>query len=171
MNRVLVVGCSGAGKSTLAAQISESTGLPYVPTDSFYWEADWKPTPVETIVTQLEDTISKRAWVLDGNFIDQRDRVWRQADTVIWLDLPRGRVLSRIVRRNVGWWFTRSITWSGNRMTWRRAWSGIRHSFRSHEKKRRAYPTYLREFPHLKILRFRSPAEVRLWLTCLQSSS
>ena len=50
MKRVLVIGCSGAGKSTLANQHSRQEGLPYFPTDPFYWEADWKATPIEMVV-------------------------------------------------------------------------------------------------------------------------
>ena len=164
MKRVLVIGCSGAGKSTLANQLSQHEGLPYFPTDPFYWEAAWKPTPIETVVGRVERTIENPEWVFDGNFADQRDLVWRCADTVTWLDLSSGLVLARVVHRNLRLWLTREPTWSGNRMTWRRAWSGVRYVFRSHPKKRRRFPRYLSEFPHLEVLRFRTPLELKQWL-------
>jgi hypothetical protein len=167
MKRVLVIGCSGAGKSTLAAQIAERTGLPFIPTDPFYWEANWQHASRETIDQRVHETISNPTWVLDGNFVAYRNVVWRRADTIIWLDFPLWLVLFRLVKRNVGWWLTRKPVWSGNRMTVRQAWSGICHALRSHGEKRRTYPDYLAAFPDHTVLRFQTHAASCRWLASL----
>lgn len=164
MQRVLVTGASGAGKSTLAAKIAEVTGLPFIPTDPFYWEEDWQPAPENSVVKKADSVTAREEWVLDGNFDDQRHLVWQRADTVIWLDFPRWVIVTRAVRRNLGYLVSREPMWSGNRMTLPRAWSGIRHSFRSVAMKRRQYPGYAAEFPHLRVLRFGSPNQVDAWL-------
>lgn len=167
MKRVLVIGCSGSGKSTLAAQIAERTGLPFIPTDPFYWEANWQPASRVTTDQRVHEVASRPRWALDGNFVGYREVVWQQADTIIWLDYPLWLVLSRLVKRNVGWWLTRKPVWSGNRMTVRQAWSGIRHALRCHREKRRTYPDYLAGFPDHTVLRFQTPDASRHWLASL----
>lgn len=168
MKRVLIVGCSGSGKSTLAAQVAARTGLPFIPTDPFYWQAHWQPTPQDLIDERVRETISQPRWVLDGNFVGYRDLVWQRADTMIWLDFPRWRVLVRLLKRNLGWWLTRKPVWSGNRMTLRQAWSGLRHALRSHGEKQRTYPGFLADFPHLDVVHFQQPEAVDRWLATLE---
>lgn len=164
MKRVLVIGVSGAGKSTLAKRLAECTGLPYVATDPFYWEADWQCAPPHRVRRQVDKATAGEKWILDGNFDSERALVWTRAEIVVWLDLPLPLVLLRVVCRNVKLLISQEATWSGNRMTWRKAWSGIRHCVRSYGSKRREYPSYLSEFPHLDVLRFGRPSEVSRWL-------
>ena len=168
--RILVIGASGAGKSTLARSISQAAGLPYVPTDHFYWQDNWQPAPEESVVEAIDLATSAGRWVLDGNFDDQRHLVWSRATTVVWLDLPGRITVARTVRRNLRYLITREPMWSGNRMNLRRFWSGVHHSLRSLGKKRRLYPAYLAQFPHLEVVRLRSPAQVKEWLAGFRQS-
>ena len=167
VNRVLVVGCSGAGKTTLASRISERTGLTFIPTDPLYWNSDWSPVPDDVVAGRIMERIRESTWVMDGNFVDQRIHVWGRADTVIWLDLSFGRVMSRILRRNLGWWLKRDVGWAERPISFGRVWSGIRHTIWSHRVKRITYPGHLENFSHLNVVRLRTPNEVRLWLASL----
>ncbi len=167
MKRVAVVGNSGAGKSTLAATLSAEIGLPLIASDAFYWGEAWQPVPAQAVRQRVTDAAAGEAWVLDGNFVTERDTVWARADTIIWLDYPLPLILWRVARRNLGWFFTRQTIWSGNQMTWNRAWSGIRHAQRGFAQKRATYPAFLAEFPHLTVLHFRSPHQVNCWLSAL----
>ncbi len=171
MRRFLVIGASGSGKSTLAQRIALRLALPYVPTDGFYWEPGWKVASSQRVETLLEAALAQYAWVLDGNFDDQRDWVWPRADCVVWLDYPLPIVLGRVIERNVRWVLTGETVWSGNRMTWRRALSGIRHAARSHGLKRRLYPGYLAALVGPTVLRQRSATETEAWLNALQRPS
>lgn len=164
MKKILVIGCSGVGKSTIAKRISDKTGLPYTPTDPFYWEPNWKHAKTQSVVERVGFVTQQDAWILDGNFDSERDFVWPLADIIIWLDYPLQQVALQILKRNLGLWFSQKPTWSGNRMNWKRAWSGIRHSIKSHKSKRRNYPKHLNSFPHL---RFCSPNETAKWLVSL----
>ncbi len=114
----------------LAAALSVKAGLPLIASDPFYWEQDWQAVPAQTVRQRVTEATAGDAWVLDGNFVSERDVVWARADTVLWLDYSLSLVLWRVLRRNLGWFFTRHLTWSGNRMTWHSAWSGIRHVYR-----------------------------------------
>ena len=162
-----VIGNSGSGKSTLAAALSQRTGLPLIASDPFYWEHGWQAVTPQSVRQRVTEATAADAWIIDGNFVSERDVVWARADTVIWLDYPLVLVLWRVCRRNFGWLLTRQAIWSGNRMTWSRAWSGIHHARRTYAQKRATYPAFLAEFAHLDMLHFQSPREANRWLSIL----
>ncbi len=164
MQRILIVGTSGSGKSTLAKKLSELLDLPYVKTDAFYWKEGWQQASTASVIEQVTNVLKQDTWVMDGNFEDQRQLVWARADTIIWLDLPKQLTLFRVLRRNLYWVLTRKKVWSGNQMTWARAWSGFRHAMRSYDHKKQNYPSYFVEFKHVKIIRFESKEEVAKWV-------
>ena len=167
MNRILVIGTSGSGKSTLARRIATRLSLPYVATDPFYWESGWRPAAPESVNARIDAAIREPAWVLDGNFDEQRARVWPRADAIVWLDYDWATAVSRVIVRNVKWALRGEKVWSGDRMTWRRAISGIRHAVRSHRLKRQRYPGYLSELSGVRIWRFRNSGEAEAWLSTL----
>jgi adenylate kinase family enzyme len=163
MKRILVIGVSGSGKSTLAERLARRLGLPFFASDHFYWEPGWKPTPNEKVHRQVQEIIAQEAWILDGNFDDQREQVWPRADCIVWLDYSLLTVCWRVTTRNLGWLLTRQVTWSGNRMTLSRAFSGLRHTFKSHGIKRRNYPHWLAALPGVNVRRFHSSREADAW--------
>ena len=76
MKRVAVIGNSGAGKSVLAAALSAKTGLPYIATDPFYWGQEWLAVPAQEIRQRVVAVVAGDAWVIDGNFVEERNAVW-----------------------------------------------------------------------------------------------
>lgn len=171
MQRILIIGASGSGKSTLAQRVSARLGIPYFATDPFYWGADWKPIPMQQVREKLHSVLTQDAWVLDGNFDDERHLLWNSADCIVWLDYPLPLVLTRVILRNLGWFLRREVTWAGNRMSFKRAVSGIRHSVRSVRGKRAVYPGYLAALQCMdKVHRFRTNRQTERWFASLQSS-
>jgi adenylate kinase family enzyme len=165
MQRILVIGTSGSGKSTLAQKIAQCLDLPYFATDPFYWEPGWKLAPHEKVLELVSDVVRREAWVMDGNFDNLRDLVWMRAECIIWLDYPLLTILRQVVARNFRWVITRQETWSGNRMTLWRAFSGIRHTLRSYVLKHDSYPRWLAELPEtMEWYRFRSRREAQAWV-------
>ena len=167
MRRILVTGASGCGKSTLARGLARQLQIPVIETDPLYWEKNWKPVNTQIVVQRLATIIARDDWILDGNFESERAKVWAKADTLIWLDYRRWLVLQRVASRNLRWFISQEEVWSGNRMTWHRAWSGIKHSMKSFDEKCVNYPRYFTEFPNLNIARLRSPRETAQWLASL----
>ena len=169
MQKVLVIGTSGSGKSTLAGQVGIRLGLPYIPTDPLYWGKNWRQVPLAEVHERVVALSTQPQWVLDGNFDDVFETVWVRADVIVWLDYPRQVVWPRLLRRNLGWWLSGTPTWSGNRMTFRMALSGVRHGLRSYRLKRRTYPAMLECLPAARVLRFRRPRDAAGWLKGLET--
>ena len=115
MRRVSVVGIPGSGKTTVGRQLAASLGVPFVELDSIFHQPGWVELPVDDFRKRVTEALTAPAWVVDGNYSAVRDLVWQRADTVVWLDLPRRRVMYRIILRTVRRALTRERLWNGNR--------------------------------------------------------
>jgi adenylate kinase family enzyme len=171
MKKILVIGTSGSGKSTLAKQLSEILDIKFFPSDNFYWEADWKITSPEKVIEYVKSVVVQDEWILDGNFETERELVWKQSDCIIWLDYSLTLVIWHVATRNFRWLLTREITWSGNRMTFQRVISSIRHTIKSYSTKKKKYPFWLEELSHVKIYRFSKKQETKKWLRELKQNN
>lgn len=167
MKRICIIGTSGSGKSTLGKTLAHRLQLPFIDSDSFFWQANWQPASEAALQEQVFAATSGNAWVFDGNYLWLRQTLWQRADTIIWLDLPLPVVLSRVCWRNTGHVIKREPLWNGNRRNWQRAWSGIRHTWSTYHDKKVTYQGLLAEFPHLHIIHLSSPRQVEKWLTAI----
>jgi hypothetical protein len=105
-----------------------------------------------------------------GHYGQLRNLTWKRADTLIWLDYPLGVVLPRLLRRTFARWWRQEILWGTNR---ERLWdqfcskeSLFLYVLETSRKRHYQYPTLVKlpEFSHLRVLRFRSPAQTQAWL-------
>ncbi|MCW7542737.1 hypothetical protein N7I30_02865 [Aurantimonas litoralis] len=99
---VMIVGSPGAGKSTLARRIGASCGLRVIHMDQLYWTAGWRRREPSYHRALVEDAVARPSWVFDGNHTATLPLRTQKADTLIWLDLPRGLCMLRILRRVAG---------------------------------------------------------------------
>src|SRR5690349_5277363 len=87
--RIVVIGTSGAGKTMLARRIAKRLELPHIELDAINWQPGWRDMtrhdPAE-FVRRVGEAIQAEAWVVDGNYGPVRDRVWRRASHLVWLD-------------------------------------------------------------------------------------
>lgn len=171
--RINVVGTSGAGKTTFARALAARLGLPCVELDALNWEAGWVEADHEVFRERVAAATEADAWVLDGNYSRVRDMVWSRADTLVWLDFPRSVVTWRIVTRSLARIVRRTELWAGNR---ERLWqlfgrdSIIWWSVSTYARRRRDYPRLIGGFPHLDVVRLRSPAAAERWLRALSQA-
>jgi adenylate kinase family enzyme len=172
MQRVSVVGNSGSGKTTIAAELARLIGAPHLELDSVFHQPGWVPLPAPEFRARVADFTAAPRWVVDGNYTAVRDLVWSRADTVVWLDLPRWRVMRQVVTRTIRRAARRAELWNGNVEPWSNflhldpqqsiiAWAWTRH---------RVYrDRYLRAMidpgsTQLRFIRLTAPGEVREFL-------
>ena len=120
--RVLVAG--QGGKSTLARALAAELGLPYIELDAFSYLPDWVVTPKD----EFRDLVRKAlvdnpdGWVIDGNYgTDLQGMVAKQAETVVYVNLPWERMMWRTFWRSVARARDKQLICGENVETWRRA--------------------------------------------------
>ena len=167
MRRVSVVGNSGSGKTTFAVQLAGRMGVPHLELDAVFHQPGWVPRPAGEFRARVAEFTSAPGWVVDGNYSAVRDIVWDRADTVVWLDPPRWRVIRQITWRTLRRAVTRAELWNGNREPWGNffrldpersviAWSWTRHHvYRDRYRHAMADPAHA----HLRFFRVTGPDE------------
>jgi adenylate kinase family enzyme len=167
VDRISVVGNSGSGKTTLARGLADALGIAHLELDSVFHQPGWEPLDRDVFRERVTAFTAGPRWVVDGNYSAVRDIVWDRADTVIWLDPPRRRVMRQVIWRTLRRMATRAELWNGNREPWQNlfrldpAESIIAWTWTSHHKVRERY-TQAQADPahgHLTFIRLRTPAQ------------
>ena len=116
---------------------------------------------------RVSASVRDMRWVACGNHTSARDLVWARADTVIWLDYSTRLGFVRLMRR--------AMTQINSNL---RAWlarqraplfghdSLLLYAFRARQERKANFAALLaaHELGHLKVLRFRSPDELEIWM-------
>ncbi|KIZ35709.1 MULTISPECIES: AAA family ATPase [Stutzerimonas stutzeri subgroup] len=158
--RISVVGCSGAGKTMLSRRLAQQLGYRHIELDALFHQPGWQPLPTEQFQQATRDALQGDGWVAEGNYSAVRPLVRERSDMVIWLDLPRHKVMRQVIWRTLRRLACREELWNGNRERWSNlfklnprqsilAWSWTRHPVyrqRYAEEMRNAPPScqYLR---------------------------
>lgn len=163
MQRVLIAGISGAGKTTLARDVAVRLGLPQHELDALHHGPGWvKRAEFEDEVAQIA---AEDRWVTEDQYYRLLgDLLWRRADTLVWLDLPRATIMRQVVRRSVVRAATRRELWNGNRETFR-GWLDPDHPMRwawsQHSEWRAKVVDRIAAHPHLHVVQLTSRNDLR----------
>jgi hypothetical protein len=87
----------------------------YVELDAIFHQPDWIDLKREEFQRRVKEVVQGDRWVIDGNYSAVWDIVWGRADTVVWLDPPYWRVMTRVIRRTLRRVIMRTELWNGNR--------------------------------------------------------
>ncbi len=166
--RVLVAGTSGAGKTTLASSIGGALGLTAVEIDALFHGPDWTPLP--TFVADVERLAAGDGWVTEWQYDAVRDLLASRADLLVWLDLPRTRVMTQLVRRTVVRRLRREELWNGNREAplltfFTDPEHVVRWAWATHARTGPRVEALRQRRPELAVVRLRSRREVQRWTT------
>jgi adenylate kinase family enzyme len=170
--RFVVVGTSGSGKTVVANRLAQVYNIPHIELDSLFHGPNWTDRSNEAFQALIDEALDNAgsSWVICGNYLERSGCVhWRRATTVVWLDLPKWLVMTRVIRRTLWRLITRTELWNGNReeakllfhpegvIGW--AWS-------THAKNRSTYAAMQQsdEWSGLEWVRLRSRDEVSHWL-------
>jgi adenylate kinase family enzyme len=168
VKRVAVItSASGNGGTTFSRELAARLGVPFHELDALFWRSGWTETPADEFRALVEPIVAAETWVIDGSYQGKLgDLVLRNADLVVWLDLPMYVWLPRQLRRTLRRIVRREGLWSGNRESVRNAFfsrDGLLYwSLRWYRRRRRAYPERLARFLSIRL---RSRAEVERFLT------
>lgn len=165
--RVLLSGASGAGKTTVAAEIARRLGAEHVEIDGLYWGPRWTPRP--TFVEDVAAFAGGDRWVTEWQYGVVRPLLADRADLLVWLDLPRWRVLAQVVGRTLRRRFGRTPLWNGNvePPLWTILTDPehiVRWSWTTHARAAPRIAALQQRRPQLPVVRLRSRREVRRWL-------
>jgi adenylate kinase family enzyme len=167
MRKVAVLAsASGNGKTTVGRTLAGRLGVPFVELDALVHGPGWVETPDDELRALVEPIVAGDAWVVDGGYRRKLgDLVLRNADTVVWLDLPLRVWLPRLLRRTWRRRRGKEELWNDNRESLRDAFWGreslLWYAWRAHFDRRRRYP---RELAGYSVVRLRSPREVERFL-------
>jgi shikimate kinase len=167
MRKIAVIAsASGNGKTTLGRELALRLDLPFVELDALVHGPGWTETPDDELRASVEQIMASHGWVIDGTY--QRkigDLVLREADVVVWLDLPIRVWLPRLARRTGRRVRGRETLWNDNRETLANAVWGreslFAWAFRSHFQRRREWPGELSAYP---VVRLTTPGDVEAFL-------
>jgi adenylate kinase family enzyme len=118
VQRISVVGNSGSGKTTLARELASALAVPRLELDSIFHQPGWEPLDDDSFRQRVTAFTAGPSWVVDGNYAAVQDLVWDRADTVLWLDPSRRRVMRQVIWRTLRRVATRAELWNGNREPW-----------------------------------------------------
>ncbi len=174
-----MVGNSGAGKSTVARQLARILGVPFVELDAIYHQAGWAPLADGEFRARVAEVTAGDAWVIDGNYSAVRPLVWARADTVIWIDPPRHRVMRQVIWRTLRRAALRIELWNGNRerwanlFTWEPENSVIAWAWHRHAVYRRRYGTAPDDpaHSHLTFVRLQNRSAIRHFLAAASQNA
>jgi adenylate kinase family enzyme len=169
LKRVNVKGTSGSGKTTFATELGRRLKLPYIHLDELHHGPNWSEPPDEEFRARVREALAAapEGWVVDGNYEGKLgDLVIGPADTIVWLDLPLGLKLRRMLRRTAYRIRNDVELWSGNKESWRTVLWGrdslIWWALKTHFRHRREWPRRYGDDP--RFVRLRSVEEARAWL-------
>lgn len=173
MKRVAIVGDSGSGKTWLAAELARRTGYPHIELDGLYWQEDWTPLAADELQAAVGNAIQAKRWIVDGNYgALVQPMVLEATDTVVWLDLPRWRVMTAITQRTLDRGLRRRHLWNGNRerlrnlLNWTPEENIIRWAWVQHPRYRKHYAALMLDpaHAHREWVRLRSRRAINDWL-------
>jgi shikimate kinase len=162
----IIASASGNGKTTLGRALASRLRAPFVELDALVHGPGWTEISDAGLRAALEPVLARGAWVIDGSYQHKLgDLVLRDAELVVWLDLPVRVWMPRLVRRTAGRIIRRQELWNGNRERLRGALWGreslFGYALTMHLRKRREWPLELAGYP---VVRLRTTREVRRFL-------
>ena len=171
--RVHVTGNSCSGKSTLAAGLAAVLDVPLVELDALNWQPGWvslAETDPEALERRIAEATAGDGWVVAGSYMSFSQRLfWPRVETVVWLDLPRYRLIWRVLLRSWKRWRSRELLWGTNYerfwpnlKVWNREDSLLWWIITQQARKRRRMCSLMEDpaWRHITFIRLRSTTEI-----------
>ena len=145
----------------------------HIELDAIHWRKGWQEIRLDNFREILSRVTAEESWVIDGNYSDVRDIIWRKADTLIWLDLPFLTLFFRILWRTLRRVVKREKLWNDNTEGFDALFGSNSMPLwviKTYWRRKREYPVLLSkpEYSHLNIIRLETDQEINDWLEILR---
>ncbi|MFL5624522.1 MAG: hypothetical protein ACJ788_02895 [Ktedonobacteraceae bacterium] len=106
MKRIHIIGGPGSGKTTLARQLSTRLHILCYELDTIGWEGGFGvERSLEVRLADISRIAAQPEWVTEGAFLEWTNELFRNAEVIVWLDLPwriaGWRIISRHARASL----------------------------------------------------------------------
>ncbi len=168
---MLVAGTSGAGKTTLAVELGRALDLRHTEIDALYHGPNW--TPRASFLADVDAFSGQDRWVTEWQYEAVRELLAERTDLLVWLDLPRARVMSQVIGRTLRRRLRRQVLWNGNLEPALWTLLGdrdhiVRWAWRTHPRSAARIGALQGRRPDLPIVRLSSHDEARHWIDRLR---
>jgi len=99
--KIAIVGSPGSGKSTFARKLHNTLGIPLYHLDQYFWKPGWQRPDREEFAKIHHELCDKDEWIIEGMAIKLFDYRAKQADVIVFLDIPLWLCLYRIFKRAI----------------------------------------------------------------------
>ncbi len=94
--RIHIVGGPGSGKTTLSIRLAQERGVePFKLDDIAFDPSSGVAAPLAQRLSDVDSILAEPSWVTEGIYLGWTDRLFTEADVIIWLDLPMWVALTR----------------------------------------------------------------------------
>jgi adenylate kinase family enzyme len=101
MKKIVIIGSSGAGKTTLAKALGSQLRIKVFHLDRFFWTRNWDRKSTYERMEILEKlTFGENRWIIEGTYLRSSEPGLREADTIIFGDLPFHLCFRRVIKRH-----------------------------------------------------------------------
>jgi|SRR5579884_142009 len=101
MRKIVIVGSPGAGKSTLARKLGELLDIPVIHLDHYFWKENWRKPASSKRQEFIRKKVDEQAWIIEGTYHDRLGTLLKEADTIVFLDMPVSLCLWRVIKRSI----------------------------------------------------------------------
>lgn len=102
--RLHLFGASGSGTTTLGMALARRLDIPFLDTDTYYWQPTDPPfttkrDPAERVALIEREIADHDSWVLAGSFCNWGDPLLHHFTLAIFLSLPHAQRMQRLLDR------------------------------------------------------------------------
>jgi adenylate kinase family enzyme len=97
--KIAIIGCPGSGKSTLASQLHTILGISLFHLDQYFWKPGWQRPDRDEFKKVHDALCDKNEWIIEGMAVRLFEYRVKQADVIVFLDIPLRVCLYRIFKR------------------------------------------------------------------------